>query len=138
MKIGQQLKGARVRMKLTQDEVAEHILVSRQTISNWETGKSYPDIISVIALSDLYHLTLDQLLKGDEAMVKHLEISTNLVASNVASNKKLIIGLGIYLALLFILMVIATILNYPHLMVSAIALLFIGMAIALYQVIKRI
>lgn len=138
MKIGQQLKEARVRMKLTQDEVAEHILVSRQTISNWETGKSYPDIISVIALSDLYHLTLDQLLKGDEAMVKHLEISTNLVASNVASNKKLIIGLGIYLALLFILMVIATILNYPHLMVSAIALLFIGMAIALYQVIKRI
>lgn len=134
MKIGQQLKEARVRMKLTQDEVVEHILVSRQTISNWETGKSYPDIISVIALSDLYHLTLDQLLKGDEAMVKHLEISTNLVASN----KKLIIGLGIYLALLFILMVIATILNYPHLMVSAIALLFIGMAIALYQVIKRI
>lgn len=134
MKIGQQLKEARVRMKLTQDEVAEHILVSRQTISNWETGKSYPDIISVIALSDLYHLTLDQLLKGDEAMVKHLEISTNLVTSN----KKLIIGLGIYLALLFILMVIATILNYPHLMVSAIALLLIGMAIALYQVIKRI
>lgn len=134
MKIGQQLKEARVRMKLTQDEVAEHILVSRQTISNWETGKSYPDIISVIALSDLYHLTLDQLLKGDEAMVKHLEISTNLIASN----KKLIIGLGIYLALLFILMVIATILNYPHLMVSAIALLLIGMAIALYQVIKQI
>lgn len=134
MKIGQQLKEARVKIKLTQDEVAERILVSRQTISNWETGKSYPDIINVIALSNLYHLTLDQLLKGDEAMVKHLETSTNLVASN----KKLIIGLGIYLALLFILMMIATILNYPHLMVSAIAFLLLGMSIALYQVIKRI
>lgn len=45
----------------------------RQTISNWENEKSFPDIVNVIKLSDLYNISLDQLLKGDEAMIEHLE-----------------------------------------------------------------
>mgnify|MGYP002226590752 FL=1 len=49
------------------------IQVSRQTISNWENEKSFPDIVNVIKLSDLYNISLDQLLKGDEAMIEHLE-----------------------------------------------------------------
>ncbi|MFR8019886.1 MAG: helix-turn-helix transcriptional regulator [Mediterraneibacter gnavus] len=55
------------------------IQVSRQTISNWENEKSFPDIVNVIKLSDLYNISLDQLLKGDEAMIEHLEKSTNIV-----------------------------------------------------------
>lgn len=51
---------------MTQENVAEKINVSRQTISNWENEKSYPDIISVIELSNLYSISLDDLLKGDE------------------------------------------------------------------------
>ena len=58
------------------------IQVSRQTISNWENEKSYPDIISVIELSNLYSISLDVLLKGDEKMIEHLEESTNVVKSN--------------------------------------------------------
>ena len=82
MEIGKKLKNARVQSGMTQENVAEKINVSRQTISNWENEKSYPDIISVIELSNLYSISLDDLLKGDEKMIEHLEESTNVVRSN--------------------------------------------------------
>lgn len=63
MEIGAKLKEARTKEGLTQEEVAEAIQVSRQTISNWENEKSYPDIVSVIKLSDLYNISLDKLLQ---------------------------------------------------------------------------
>ena len=69
MEIGQKLKNARTASGLTQELVAEKLGVSRQTISNWENEKSYPDIVSVIALSDLYSISLDDLLKGDQNMM---------------------------------------------------------------------
>ena len=72
MEIGKKLKAARSRAGLTQEQVAEHLFVSRQTISNWENEKSYPDIVSVVRLSDLYSISLDELLKGDAEMLKHL------------------------------------------------------------------
>ena len=50
-KLGKKLKDARMKSGFTQEAVAEKINVSRQTISNWENEKSYPDIISVIELS---------------------------------------------------------------------------------------
>ena len=52
--IGSKIKSARLEKKLTQEQVAELLGVSRQTISNWENEKSYPDIISVIKMSDCY------------------------------------------------------------------------------------
>ena len=86
MEIGKKLKNARVQSGMTQENVAEKINVSRQTISNWENEKSYPDIISVIELSNLYSISLDDLLKGDEKMIEHLEESTNVVRSNQKMN----------------------------------------------------
>lgn len=53
MEIGVKLKEARLKSGLTQENVAERIQVSRQTISNWENEKSFPDIVNVIKLSDL-------------------------------------------------------------------------------------
>ena len=58
MEIGKKLKDARMKSGFTQEMVAEKINVSRQTISNWENEKSYPDIISVIELSSLYSISL--------------------------------------------------------------------------------
>ncbi len=82
MKIGDKLKKARLDKNLTQEEVAEKIFVSRQSISNWENNKTYPDIGNVIALSDLYQISLDELLKGSDNFMEHLEESTDLVKSN--------------------------------------------------------
>ncbi|OPF86150.1 hypothetical protein BW731_12315 [Vagococcus martis] len=61
-------------MKLTQDELAEKIHVSRQTISSWENSKSLPDVTSLILLSDVYEISLDELIKGDITMIKKLEV----------------------------------------------------------------
>ena len=75
MEIGKKLKDARMKSGFTQETVAEKINVSRQTISNWENEKSYPDIISVIELSSIYSISLDDLLKGDERMEEENKIS---------------------------------------------------------------
>ena len=73
MEIGKKLKRRSYEIRIYPETVAERINVSRQTISNWENEKSYPDIISVIELSSLYSISLDDLLKGDERMMEHLE-----------------------------------------------------------------
>lgn len=79
MDIGQKLKDTRAKAGLTQEAVAEQIGVSRQTVSNWENNRSYPDITSVLRLSDLYAVSLDELLKEDANMRKHVEESANLL-----------------------------------------------------------
>lgn len=65
MEIGRQIKKHRLEQKLSQDELAEKIYVTRQTISNWENDKNYPDIKSLLLLSNLFGVSLDILVKGD-------------------------------------------------------------------------
>lgn len=73
MELGKQLKQARADANLSQEELAKRIGVSRQTISNWENCRSYPDIGSLIKLSDLYGLSLDAMLKEDRGIPEHFE-----------------------------------------------------------------
>lgn len=73
MTVRERLIRARKRQELTKQQVADQLHVARQTISSWETGRSYPDITSLIALSELYHDSLDQLIKGDPGMMDDLK-----------------------------------------------------------------
>lgn len=82
MQIGKKLKDARIQAGLTQEQVAEKVMVSRQTVSNWENGKSLPDIVSVMNLSDLYQISIDELLKGDQRMKKKIEKDANAAKAN--------------------------------------------------------
>lgn len=79
MEIGTQIRKYRNAQELSQEELAERIYVTRQTISNWENGKSYPDIHSLLLLSSLFHVSLDQLVKGDIEIMKQ-EINKEEVA----------------------------------------------------------
>lgn len=84
MDIGGKIKNSRTQAGFTQEQAAQALGVSRQTISNWENQKTYPDIVSVVKMSDLYHVSLDYLLKGDTQMsdyMNYLEESTNTVKS---------------------------------------------------------
>lgn len=65
MELNNQIKKYRTDMHLSQEDLAEKVYVTRQTVSNWETGKSYPDIHSLLLLSSLFNVSLDQLIKGD-------------------------------------------------------------------------
>ena len=78
MKSEMKLKDARIQAGLTQEQVAEIIMVSRQTISNWENGKSLPDIVSIMNLSNLYQISIDELLKGDKRMKEKIEKDANV------------------------------------------------------------
>ena len=120
MEIGKKLKNARIEAGLTQEKAAEKIDVSRQTISNWENEKSYPDIISVIALSDLYSVSLDELLKGDQKMAEHLEESLNIILMILLIALNMLLPEGTYYLVIVFCVVI----------MSSSALL--------YQIIKRI
>lgn len=95
MDIGKRLKESRIKSDLSQEEVAEKLNITRQTLSNWENNKCYPDILNVIGLSELYNITLDELIKDDKNMIDHLEESTNIVKSNNRLTQ--IIHIGIYL-----------------------------------------
>ena len=84
MELYEKLRAARAQAGLTQEQAAEALLVSRQTVSNWETGKTYPDIVSVVKMSDLYGVSLDALLKEKEEVsdyVRYLGESCDRVKS---------------------------------------------------------
>ena len=78
MELYKQIKRYRTDMNLSQEELAEKIYVTRQTISNWENDKSYPDIHSLLLLSSTFHISLDQLIKGDITTMKE-EISKEAI-----------------------------------------------------------
>lgn len=79
MNLGSQIKKYRSELSMSQDELAEKIFVSRQSISNWENDKTYPDIKSLLLLSEVFQVSLDQLIKGDLEIMKK-EISTQELA----------------------------------------------------------
>lgn len=134
MNIFEKLKHARLQANLTQEVVADKIHVSRQTISNWENGKSYPDIINVIELSDLYNISLDELLKGDCNMIAHLDKSTNIVKSNMTL--LIAMGVNIFIFTLFILFN-SVIENNVYLMIVCMIFCVISITVLFYQVIKK-
>lgn len=70
MELGQQLKAHRKELGISQDELAEKIFVSRQSISNWENNKTYPDIHTLLLLAETFSVSLDELIKGDVEEMK--------------------------------------------------------------------
>ena len=79
MELNEQIKKYRTEMNISQEELAEKIYVTRQSISNWENGKTYPDIHSLLLLSSLFGISLDQLVKGDIEIMKE-EIKKDEIA----------------------------------------------------------
>lgn len=65
MELSRHIKEHRVRLGMSQEQLAEAIYVSRQTISNWETDRTYPDVQSLLLLSNLFDVSVDALIKGD-------------------------------------------------------------------------
>lgn len=65
MELGSQIRMYRTKAGLSQEQLAEKIFVTRQTISNWENDRSYPDIRSLVLLGEVFQISLDQLIKGD-------------------------------------------------------------------------
>lgn len=109
MALPEKLYTLRKKSGLSQEQLAEALNVSRQAISKWEGGKSYPDIHSLLLLSALFDVSLDQLIKGDletmkqevnaadvKAMNRDAIIYTVLLAATIILPVPLIKWFGLY------------------------------------------
>ena len=72
MRLGQTISDIRKERKMTQEEFAQIFHVTRQTVSNWEKEKNYPDLETLIFMSDEFNISLDVMLKEDKKIVKEL------------------------------------------------------------------
>lgn len=131
MDLGSRIKTEREKLNLSQDELAQRMNISRQAISKWETRKSYPDIEKILQLSNIFNLSLDELVKGDK------DFQENLIREGRSSMSGLTI-LGYLLVVLGIIVGIWGGALYPvHIMnsdfmsflVGGLVLLTIGMAL---------
>lgn len=82
MEISKCIKDARQNNNISQESLAEQLGVSRQTISSWENGKSYPDLVSIIKMSDIFNISLDKMLKEDIKLVNNMQEKMDIVKSN--------------------------------------------------------
>lgn len=109
MELGKQIKMHRQEAELSQEELANRVYVSRQTISNWENDKSYPDVNSLVLLSEIFQISLDKLIKGDigamkeviqkeeiEKMNRYGRIYTIMLIATVVSVVPLFMWLGVW------------------------------------------
>ncbi|MFJ8515409.1 helix-turn-helix transcriptional regulator [Lysinibacillus xylanilyticus] len=85
MNLENRLKELREQHKYTQDDVAGYLNISRQSVSKWELGKGYPDIDNLRRLSDLYKISLDQLITGEEKY--HTQVASDSSDSNESDHK---------------------------------------------------
>lgn len=82
MELGKQIKKHRQEVQLSQEKLADRVCVSRQTISNWENDKSYPDVNSLVLLSEIFQISLDNLIKGDIEVMKDVIQKEEIVKMN--------------------------------------------------------
>lgn len=80
MFFGDKLKIEREKKGWSQNDLAEKIFVSRQSVSKWETNKNYPNIEVIINLSDLFDITIDELLRSDNGL------KTKVIQDSKSSN----------------------------------------------------
>lgn len=102
MELGRRITELRKANNLTQEGLAERCSVTRQTISNWENGKSYPDLEMLVFISDSFDISLDALVKGDGKMVQEITKEQrkgrfqNYKMAALAVGLLLLVGLGLF------------------------------------------
>lgn len=95
MELAVRLKEQRNRIGLSQEEMAERIFVSRQTISNWETDRTYPDVQSLLLLSELFETSIDELVKGDVENMEKVIQNDWKTMSRLATVAWALVGVGL-------------------------------------------
>lgn len=102
MELGRRITELRKANNLTQEALAERCSVTRQTISNWENGKSYPDLEMLVFISDSFDISLDALVKGDGKMVQEITKEQrkgrfqNYKMAALTVGLLLLVGLGLF------------------------------------------
>lgn len=104
MNLGEQIKNRRNKLNMTQEELAEKLSVTRSAVSNWETEKNYPDLQTIVDISDELNISLDVLLKGDRKVVEKITQDTN-ANSKLKSKVKVLIGVIVILCIAIVMVI---------------------------------
>ena len=135
MDLGKKIMTMRNEKNLSQEQLAEKLNVTRQTISNWENGKFYPDIDSLVNLSKFFNVSLDVLLSYDDKVLDYLKDSTDIVKSN----KDILYAVLLNILLIIAFIIVGIIFNESA---SIIIIIFtvsiISFSFLFYQIIKKI
>lgn len=135
MDLGKKIMTMRNEKNLSQEQLAEKLNVTRQTISNWENGKFYPDIDSLVNLSKFFNVSLDVLLSCDDKVLDYLKDSTDIVKSN----KNILYAVLLNILLIIAFIIVGIIFNESA---SIIIIIFtvsiISFSFLFYQIIKKI
>ena len=124
MELGNHIKHYRNEKGLSQEELAERVYVTRQTISNWENNKNYPDINSIVLLSEVFEISIDNLIKGDLEQMKKEINSEEVKKLNFYSWMVLIIFLIAIISLIPMLKFIGLYGFIPYFILMDCALVF--------------
>lgn len=131
MSLGQKLYNLRKKQRLSQEEVAEKLNVTRQTVSKWETDQSTPDFDKIGPLCELYEISADELLTGKSA--EKQEKDEHIEQITIEENrKKRAFGIGLSIVLYFVaiawIMISIPVIKMNPIVASAIFLLICGIA----------
>lgn len=99
MELGQRIRTHRAAAGMSQDDLAARVYVSRQTISSWENDKTYPDVQSLLLLSEIFNTSIDDLIKGD------VETMTSTLDSDVTTMKRLGLAMTGFLMLMLLALI---------------------------------
>ena len=135
MELGKNIAEIRKNNNLTQDDLANKYFITRQTISNWENGKFYPDIDALVKISKCFNISLDDLLSYDNKVLEYLKDSTDVVKSN----KKLLYAILLNILVIILFIIVGIIANES---ISIIVIVFtisiISFSYLFYQIIKKL
>lgn len=135
MDLGNKIIEMRKKNNLSQEQFAEKLSVSRQTISNWENGRFYPDIDALVKISKCFKISLDDLLSYDDKVLDYLKESTNVVKSN----KKLLYAILLNILVIILFIIIGITLNESvALIVTVFIVSIISFSYLFYQIIKKL
>ncbi|CAM3537377.1 helix-turn-helix domain-containing protein [Marinicrinis lubricantis] len=102
MEFGNKLKHLREQQGWSQDDLAQRLNVSRQAVYKWESNKGYPDIQNLIAISDLFEVTIDELIREDHDLQNKISIDEDEESFEQLSDPGFYLGLVIILLGLFV------------------------------------
>ena len=135
MDLGKKITAMRNEKSLSQEQLAEKLNVTRQTISNWENGKFYPDIDSLVNLSKFFNVSLDDLLSYDDKVLDYLKDSTDIVKSN----KNILYAVLLNIQLIITFVIVGIIFNEStSIIIIIFTISIISFSFLFYQIIKKI
>lgn len=137
MTLGEKLFELRKQKNLSQEEVAEKLNVTRQTISKWETDQSTPDLDKIIPLCDLYEISADYLLTGKETKEENYnDLVKDDHKRKEMKAKKIALGILLYFLAIVWIMISIPVLDLNPIVSAAIFLAICG--VATYQIVYTV